>query len=606
MKKLLALLLSLSLTLGVLPVLNASATDAVSPMASFNEAGCTVLAATDSKLVTVGRTMTVNGLPAFSGGASGFITTFTGTSLYVDFANGSTNLNLAFLIDSTDGSKAKRVQTAGNKGWYCVASGLADTKHTVRVVNRDTGGWFSFDKLATDGSFQAAPALTGPVIEVYGDSITEGACTFDGIFSETYAGYASEAGYLLNADMRIASISGGGITENAAGNCTFWDTQNPRNYYRTFNVSTPALGAYTRSAPDAIVINVGTNDNNHIHDDANYTLDDYVNTYLSWLDEIHTDFPDAKVVCVLGSIRDDRPDIDTMLSRLQTDVVAEANRRAGETYVTFMEQVNCNGYEELGRAWDNLHPDYHTQQYFGLQLARYLNDLLGLGQTLDTLPALTAKPPKYVINEDDIAQIHGVAFTSSSNYNTTKPASAAFDGDNYSYWQANSDEAKAAGEAWVSVEFDNVYTVTSAFVDWNTICASGTSKIEVSTDGTNWTTAAQFTATEDEDLIAFASPVQAKFLRLHLYGSSSNKGYWPEVLTVSAFGEAAATVKGDADGDGLVNASDLTALARHVGGIETITDATLLKNAELDSDTLVGSSDLTKLARFVAKIVEAL
>ena len=63
---------------------------------------------------------------------------------------------------------------------------------------------------------------------------------------------------------------------------------------------------------------------------------------------------------------------------------------------------------------------------------------------------------------------------------------------------------------------------------------------------------------------------------------------------------------GDVNGDGEVNASDLTALARHVAKIETITDETLLQNADVTQDGEVSADDLTHLARFVAKIISEL
>ena len=64
----------------------------------------------------------------------------------------------------------------------------------------------------------------------------------------------------------------------------------------------------------------------------------------------------------------------------------------------------------------------------------------------------------------------------------------------------------------------------------------------------------------------------------------------------------AQAVKGDVDGNKDVDASDLTVLARHVGKIEEITDAKLLKNADVDGVAGVDANDLTKLARFVGKI----
>ena len=63
---------------------------------------------------------------------------------------------------------------------------------------------------------------------------------------------------------------------------------------------------------------------------------------------------------------------------------------------------------------------------------------------------------------------------------------------------------------------------------------------------------------------------------------------------------------GDVNGDGVVDAKDLTALARHVARIEAITDETLLKNADVTGEGDVTAADLTKLARFVARIINTL
>lgn len=60
---------------------------------------------------------------------------------------------------------------------------------------------------------------------------------------------------------------------------------------------------------------------------------------------------------------------------------------------------------------------------------------------------------------------------------------------------------------------------------------------------------------------------------------------------------------GDLDLDGDVDAYDLTILARHVGGIELLTDSVALNNADVNIDGKIDANDLTKHARFVGGII---
>ena len=61
--------------------------------------------------------------------------------------------------------------------------------------------------------------------------------------------------------------------------------------------------------------------------------------------------------------------------------------------------------------------------------------------------------------------------------------------------------------------------------------------------------------------------------------------------------------KGDVNGDGRVNANDLTALARHIARIELITRSSRLKNADVNGDQQVTADDLTHLGQYVARII---
>ena len=65
----------------------------------------------------------------------------------------------------------------------------------------------------------------------------------------------------------------------------------------------------------------------------------------------------------------------------------------------------------------------------------------------------------------------------------------------------------------------------------------------------------------------------------------------------------AAGMKGDVDLDGDVDAYDLTMLARHIGGIELISDEQSMNNADVDEDGDVDAYDLTRLARYIGGII---
>ena len=69
------------------------------------------------------------------------------------------------------------------------------------------------------------------------------------------------------------------------------------------------------------------------------------------------------------------------------------------------------------------------------------------------------------------------------------------------------------------------------------------------------------------------------------------------------FEKEAAGLKGDLNGDGEVDAVDLTLLACHVGGIEELTDDTALANADVNGDGEIDAIDLTIHACFVGGII---
>lgn len=119
--------------------------------------------------------------------------------------------------------------------------------------------------------------------------------------------------------------------------------------------------------------------------------------------------------------------------------------------------------------------------------------------------------------------------------------------------------------------------------------------LEYSLDGVNWQTSNTFMGLSP--LTTYH--VWFRYAETDTFYTSPAAGP-VAVTTLSATGSN--TLPGDVTLDGLVTASDLTDLARHIGGIEKFTDPAILQNAEVDGHTDITATDLTKLARIVGGI----
>lgn len=136
----------------------------------------------------------------------------------------------------------------------------------------------------------------------------------------------------------------------------------------------------------------------------------------------------------------------------------------------------------------------------------------------------------------------------------------------------------------------------------------GKYNVEISDDGTNWTAIsdATFSYNSDRDGVTFEK-VKARYVRVYCLDGANGK-YNPKIYELRVYAAAEDTetpderLLGDVTLDGTIGADDLTLLARHIGGIELITDGTALLNGDMDVSGGTGADDLTKLSRIVAKI----
>ncbi|KAH7395313.1 hypothetical protein DE146DRAFT_697529 [Phaeosphaeria sp. MPI-PUGE-AT-0046c] len=200
--------------------------------------------------------------------ATGVSFTFSGTSASIglEALSGS---NSAELI--VDGKSTYISNVAGTS--ISTPSGLTNGSHTVefRKSSEPLFGSIFLGNITTDGTFGPDVPASARKIEIIGDSITSaygiGAllpCTNTAALEIISEGYSVLAATALKADYSIISWSGIGIIRNYASGQVDTSPIMPERY--TKYGANDASGSYpfpASDAPDAVVINLGTNDFGH-------------------------------------------------------------------------------------------------------------------------------------------------------------------------------------------------------------------------------------------------------------------------------------------------------------------------------------------------------
>ena len=172
---------------------------------------------------------------------------------------------------------------------------------------------------------EIAPIPEKPLkIEIIGDSITCGYgvdeydpnVNFRTATEDFTKGYAYKTAKLLDADIRVFSISGWGIISGYTDNGSIHADQLIPPYYKKLGFSYEKFddrdglspqelnydfGSYV---PDIIVINLGTNDNSYCtgHEER---YAEYTEEYAKFIGTVHECNPEAKILCVMGIMLDE-------------------------------------------------------------------------------------------------------------------------------------------------------------------------------------------------------------------------------------------------------------------------------------------------------------
>ena len=311
--------------------------------------------------------------PSFGWSGSAMIARFqgTGATLRID---GSPN-QFAVVVDGTVLSQVLKV-VSGTKQ-YALVTGLASGVHDLVIWRRTEGDQGENRFLGLDivgGQLQAPPAQADRRIEIYGDSITAGYgldgdgpnCPYSADTDDHYLTYGALSARELGADLHTVAWSGIGMYRNYGVSAASSDAM-PYVYARTLPTQSSSVWDFTTWQPQAVIINLGTNDAS-THGDPGMP---YRNAYLDFVRTLRQKYPSTFFVLTIGPMLDGS-NLTAIKGHLQA--VIDTRSIEGDTKMSFLEfpvQGSADGY---GCDW---HPSPATNAKMATLLTAELKTRLG-------------------------------------------------------------------------------------------------------------------------------------------------------------------------------------------------------------------------------------
>lgn len=240
---------------------------------------------------------------------------FRGTNLSAELTDehGENYYNVEVNNDSTFYIRLKK-----GKHTYSILQDLPDTVHSVRLIKRTewdkgTSAFHGF-KMA-GGKLLPVEKPSGRVIEFFGNSITAGYAiedntggdSPDSIYTNNYLTYAAITARHFNADLYCTVKSGIGVM------ISWFPLIMPEMYNRLDPNDSTSRWDFQKVQPDIVVINLLQNDSwlvekpEHPSFKARFgktkpTPNQIVDAYARFLSDIRYVYPNAEIVCLLGSM----------------------------------------------------------------------------------------------------------------------------------------------------------------------------------------------------------------------------------------------------------------------------------------------------------------
>ncbi|MDO9020766.1 MAG: GDSL-type esterase/lipase family protein [Myxococcales bacterium] len=278
-----------------------------------------------------------------------------------------------------DGGPMGRLALREGEAVYRVAQGLPPGAHDVDLVKltEPEAGAITLLGVGVDGALEpGAPPRSRRLLAI-GDSITAGygiagpaGCHYSADYADASRAWATLAARALGAEVQVLAWSGRGVLWN---NNPEAEGLMPGLMERALPADPASTWDWQAFVPDAVVVNLGTNDVSR----PEYDADAFGRAYGEILDGLRGRFPRARLVVALGPlIADDDPAPGTgRLTRMRDTLqgLVRARQQRGDGAVRFLELYSGDPAAE-GYGCDQ-HPSVATHARLAAALAGELADL---------------------------------------------------------------------------------------------------------------------------------------------------------------------------------------------------------------------------------------
>jgi lysophospholipase L1-like esterase len=301
--------------------------------------------------------------PRFSWSGTTIAARFTGSSIGVRLRDPGNHFHVTL-----DGAALPVLATTASQELYPLATNLSPGPHELRLHRRTEAfvGETQLLGLELDprGSLLPPPPPAARRLEFIGDSITcgygiEGADQYEPFTPATenhFLSYGALAARALDAEATTVAWSGKGLVRDWRGDTRLQMLE----LHERALAERPAPWDFARWTPDAVVINLGTND---------FGPGDpgpvFAEAYRALVTRVRSNHPDVRILCTLGPLMS-APQVERARAYL-----APLLTLPGLSYLEFPRQDGSLGYG------CDYHPSHATHQAMADRLTAELRDRLG-------------------------------------------------------------------------------------------------------------------------------------------------------------------------------------------------------------------------------------